>query len=144
MRSSLFFLYRSSSAPEMSNILQRARESCQLTSEGQTGRNSCCQFHNTDQCRYFMICSYRRHVLSSRNTLLSVLMQLIVQVSKVGQHEAMQCQADKPCKTVWVFSTSFYLFRCKMVSGSLPMISAGGGLTGTAGKGLSTAPTRLK
>ncbi len=71
-------------------------------------------------------------------------MQLIVQVSKVGQHEAMQCQADKPCKTVWVFSTSFYLFRCKMVSGSLPMISAGGGLTGTAGKGLSTAPTRLK
>lgn len=28
-----------------------------------------------------------------------------------------------------------------MVSGSLPMISAGGGFTGTAGKGLFTAPT---
>ncbi len=109
MRSSLFFLYRSSSAPELSTILQRAKGSCQLASEGQTGRYSCCQFHSTDQTSELQVCSYHRHILSSQNTLLIVLMQLIMQVQlceKIGQHEAMQCQADKPCKSLWMFTST--------------------------------------
>ena len=60
---------------------------------------NCCQFHETDQHQSFRY-AHTPITYSKVDLHLIILMQLVV------QHEVMQCQADKPCKTLWMFSTS--------------------------------------